>query len=76
MTTKVKVLLLSVTTMTIWGIAGASIAFVFGFSPEYGVGAWLFGVAVGAAHSAQLIGERKVNCQVFSSRDIHKTGDL
>ncbi len=62
--------------MGVWGILGGSIAFVFGFRPEYGLAAWLVGIALGAVQSARLIFELKVNAPVFGPQDIHKTGDL
>ena len=62
--------------MAIWGVAGASVAFVFGLSPETAIRPWLLGMAGGALHSVQLIVEFKANGPVFASREIHKTGDL
>ncbi len=76
MTTKARVLLLSVSTMAVWGVAGGSFAFVFGMRPEHAVTAWLLGMACGALHSVRLIVEFKVNGPVFTPRDIPKAGDL
>ncbi len=62
--------------MAIWGIGGASVAFVLGCSPEYGLAVCLVGIAVGALQSAKMISEFKANGPVFTPRDIHKPGDL